>query len=42
MARVDKALSRTKALVASNPKNEEVRIHGADMAFLADAPRRLA
>ena len=35
---VDKALSRTKALVASNPKNEEVRIHGADMAFLADAP----
>jgi serine/threonine protein kinase/tetratricopeptide (TPR) repeat protein len=35
---VDKAVARTKEVVARNPKNEEVRIHGADMAFLADSP----
>jgi len=34
----DKAVSRTKEALARNPKNEEVRIHLADMAFLADAP----
>jgi tetratricopeptide (TPR) repeat protein len=35
---VDKAVARTQAMVARNPKNMEVRIHGADMAFLADSP----
>jgi serine/threonine protein kinase len=35
---VDRAVARTTAVVARNPKNEEVRIHGADMAFLADSP----
>ena len=34
----DKAVSRTKEALARNPKNEEVRVHLADMAFLADAP----
>jgi TolB-like protein len=34
----DKAVQRTKDALARNPKNEEVRIHLADVAFLADAP----
>lgn len=35
--RVDQAVARTKELVARNPKNEEARIHAADMAFFADS-----
>jgi serine/threonine protein kinase len=35
---VDAAVSRTRELVARNPKDEEVRIHGVDMAFLVDSP----
>jgi serine/threonine protein kinase/tetratricopeptide (TPR) repeat protein len=35
---VDQAVARTKGLVTRNPRNEEVRIHAADMAFLADSP----
>ncbi len=34
----DKAVLRTKEALARNPRNEEVRVHLADMAFLADAP----
>ncbi len=35
---VDKAVVRTRQLVARSPKDEEARIHSADIAFLADSP----
>jgi len=34
---VDKAVARTKRLFTSDPKNEEVRVHVADVAFLANS-----
>jgi TolB-like protein len=34
----ERAVSRTNALVARAPRNEEVKFHRADLAFLLDAP----